>query len=124
MIKEYFKRKCGIDLERLIFATADADFAATFGNPYVIFPIGEFRFAYSTVGKYLPDINTKEDLEAAKYKCGIADDNSDDGLPDPDFQRAINGTKEVLIQASGYLPISLSYWKKNGQRILENLSFR
>ncbi len=124
MIKEYFKRNCSIDLERLIFATADADFAATFGNPYVIFPIGDFRFAYSTIGKYLPDINTPEDLKTAKYKCGLADDNSDDGLPNPDFQQAVNGTKEILIQGSGYLPISLVYWQKYGQKILEDLSFR
>ncbi len=124
MLRNYFNSTCGINLDSIIFATGDPALAKTFGNPYVIFPIGAFKFAYSKSGTPLPHINNEKDLAAAKIVCGIADDMSDEGMPDQDFQNAIRSHNEVLIYAKGYLPISLSFWKQNAQAILEELSFR
>jgi len=124
MLRNYFNKVCGMNLDNIIFATGDAAQAKTFGNPYVIFPIGQFRFAYSEAGIPIPFIKTEDELKRAQIVCGLADDNSDDGLPDPTLQDAVNSNNEILIQASGYFPISLSYWNTNGQSILENLSFR
>ena len=124
MLRDYFNTKCGVNLDTIIFATGDPDIAKTFGNPYVIFPIGAFKFVYSKSGIPLPHVKTEADLEKANFVCGIADDTSDDGLPEPDFQNAIKSHNEILIYANSYLPISLSYWKANGQAILEELSFR
>lgn len=124
-LRDFFNRKCGINLDTLIFATGDLSLAEKFGNPFVIFPTGPFKFAYSKSGVRLPDILSKpENLKRANFICGIADDTSDDGLPDPSLQDAVKSHNEVLIQAKGYFPISLSYWKQNGQAILEELSFR
>jgi len=124
MLRDYFNNKCGVDIDRIIFATADASLAKTFGNPYVIFPIGDFKFIYSKAGVPIPHIENEKDLERADFVCGIADDNSDDGLPDPDFINALNSDNEILIASKGYLPISLSYWKENQQAILEELFYR
>jgi len=124
MIQNYFAKKYGINLDAIIFTTADLSVARTFGNPYVVFPIGPFKFVYSKTGIALPNINTEADLQKANFVYGIANDTSDDGLPDPDFQNAVRSNNEILIQASGYLPLSLAYWKANGQAILEELSFR
>ena len=124
MIREFFKRKCGMNIDTLIFATGDLSVAKRFGNPYIIFPTGIFKFAYSKGGIPLPNINNEKVLQEANFACGIADDMSEDGLPDPTFQDAIRSHNEVLIEAKGYLPISLSYWKQNAQAILEELSFR
>ena len=124
MIQNHFAKKYGINLDAIIFTTADLSVAKTFGNPYVVFPIGAFKFVYSKTGIALPNINTEADLQRANFVYGTADDTSDDGLPDPDFQNAVRSNNEIMIQASGYLPMSLGYWKENGQAILEELSFR
>lgn len=125
MIRDYFSKKCGINIETIIFATGDLSLAETFGNPYVIFPIGPFKFVYSKSGVRLPDLLSRpQDLERGNFICGVADDTSDDGLPEPRLQDAVKSHEEILIQAEGYFPISLSYWKSNGQAILEDLSFR
>jgi len=124
MLRDYFNKKCGINLDVIIFSTGDLAVAKTFGNPFVIFPIGGFKFAYSKAGIPIPHIDNEQELQAANFICGVANDTSDDGLPDPDFQNAVRSHEEVLLYASGYLPISLSYWKQNGQAILEELSFR
>jgi len=124
MLRNFFNKKCGMDLNNVIFATGDMGVAKTFGNPYVIFPIGTFKFVYSKAGSQIPFISTERELEAAQFVCGLADDNSEDGLPDPDLQNAVRSHNEILISASGYFPISMAYWKANAQAILENLSFR
>jgi len=124
MLRDHFNRKCGINLDVIIFATGDLAVAKTFGNPFVIFPIGPFKFAYSKGGIPLPNINNEKDLAEANFACGTADDMSDDGLPDPDFQNAVRSHNEVLIYAKSYLPVSLAFWKQNAQAVLEELSFR
>jgi len=125
VMRNYFSRKCGINIETIIFATGDLSLAERFGNPFIIFPVGPFKFAYSKSGVRLPDIlSNPKDLERANFICGVADDTSDDGLPEPRLQNAVKSHNEVLIQAKSYLPISLPYWKQNGQTILEELSFR
>jgi hypothetical protein len=124
MISEYLKRKCGVNLDTIIFTTSDLAHAKTFGNPFVVFPVGAFKYVYSQTGHPLPNINNEADLEKAKFICGLADDNSDDGIADPRFQHALVAASEILIEAKSYIPISVSFWKANGQRILEELSFR
>jgi len=124
ILRDFFKKKCRINLDTIIFTTANATHAKTFGNPYIVFPVGAFKFAYSRAGIPLPHIKNEQDLAAADFVCGIADDMSDDGIPDPRFQAVFNMDTELLIDARAYYPIGLSYWKANGQKILEGLSFR
>lgn len=124
LLRNYFNQQCSINLDIIIFAIGDLDAARAFGNPYVIFPIGEFKYMYSKSGTSISAVNNKKDLDNADFSCGVANDYSESGLPDPEFQRAVKSKNEVMIQARGYLPISLSYWQQNGQIILEELSLR
>lgn len=124
ILKQYFNDKCKIDLEKIMFTTGDLELARRFGKPYIIFPIGEFKYAYSPKGAVLPDISTIEDLRNANYKCGVADDFNDGGMSDPDFVDAIRSGVEILIETQNYFPMSIAFWNENKQRILEEISFR
>jgi hypothetical protein len=124
IVNEYLKQKHGIDIANVIFATGDPDHAKAFGNPFVIFPTGPFKYVFSKTNKTLGNIDKPEEMEAAKFISGIADDESDDGQSDPLFLSAVQNNLEVLIQAGGYYPIQLAYWKQHGQKIMENLAFR
>jgi hypothetical protein len=124
-LNEYFKKKHGMDISNIIFATGDPEHARMFGNPFVIFPTGAFKYAFSKTNKTLgSDIHSAKDVEAAKFISGVCDDDSEDGQSDPLFVSAIENNAEVLIQAGGYYPIQLAYWKQHGQSIMENLAFR
>ena len=125
MINGYLEKKLGLDISNIIFATGDADHARQFGNPFVIFPTGTFKYAFSKTNKTLGTISTPQQMEEAKFISGVADDDSEDGLgADPLFLSAVQNNYEVLIQAGGYYPIQLAYWKQHGQSIMENLAFR
>lgn len=124
IVNEYLKQKHGIDISNVIFATGDPEHAKTFGNPFVIFPTGPFKYVMSKTNKTLGGIDSSQDMEAAKFISGIADDESDDGQSDPLFVTAVQNNLEVLIQSGGYYPIQLAYWKQHGQKIMENLAFR
>jgi len=121
---DFLKNKCGMEMHQVIFVTNDLEHAKTFGNPFIVFPVGTFKYAFSKTNKVVTNINSPEEMEAAKYLCGVVDDESEDGMSDPLFLSGIENNSEVLIHASGYYPIQLSYWKQNGQKIMENLAFR
>jgi hypothetical protein len=113
-----------MEMHQVIFVTNDVEHAKTFGSPFVVFPVGPFKYTFSKTNKVVANINSPEDMEAAKYVCGVADDESEDGMSDPLFLSGIENNSEVLIHASGYYPIQLAYWKQNGQKVMENLAFR
>jgi len=129
-INTFFNRKCtGLSLNNLIYTVNDPSVAANFGSPFVVFPIGDFSYAWSQTGKPMPDIIRKGNIEevnrelmAANYICGHCNDNSEDGMEDNKFKQGIASGHEVLISAKGYFPISLQYWKQNGQRVMEEIS--
>jgi len=130
VIEKFFTSKCpGLTLNNLIYTINDPKVASNFGTPYVVFPVGDFSYAWSKAGKVIPDIVATGDvkripnlLAEANFICGRCDDHSEDGMEDGKFKQGIRSGQEVLISAKGYFPISLPYWKMNGQRIMEEIS--
>jgi len=129
-IDSFFSQKCsGLSLNNLIYTINDPKAAAKFGTPYIVFPIGDFSYAWSKTGVRIPDVISQGDpkkildgLATANFVCGRCDDHSEDGMEDGRFKQGINSGNEVLISAKGYLPVSLAYWKQFGQQVMEEIS--
>jgi hypothetical protein len=91
MIDDWFVTKTGIAYRsNAVFATGNADMAREFGELYAIFPIGDFKFCWST-----KVIDMTYDL--VKPRSHVFSDLSD--MPEEDDNDSIDEVQEAVIGA-------------------------
>ena len=95
-IDDWFEKEFGFKARsQSIFVTGEFDDARSYGQPYAIFPIGEFEFVWSPqVGDMFMYNFNDSPLDEAGYK-------------DTDLKAAINSENEIMLYCKEYyaLPI-------------------
>jgi len=70
-MNDYFTKQLGKPFRNAIFASGDRSEAAGFGQPYIIFPIGQFTYAWSDITDDLYSDAVRYGLNEGPYKGDI-----------------------------------------------------
>ena len=122
-VNEYFKEGFGAPFRNALFTSSNPNFAADYGNLFIVFPTGKFRFIWSPVVEDL--YNHEWALDEA-----LDDDKADDDMPsdgnffratmdnyyyqDTSFIKAMESKQEIMIRTPVYYGINLSnFWVRN-----------
>jgi len=118
-INKYFTEKYGEPFRNALFTSAKANFAADYGNLFLVFPTGDFTFVWS------------EEVEDLYNYEHVLDEALDDDRENPggeffkaamdhynyhnsDLQSAIESGMEIMIRTPVYYGINLSsYWQRD-----------
>ena len=124
-VNEYFTENFGAPFRNALFTSSNPNFAADYGNLFIVFPTGKFKFIWS------PNI---EDLYNHEWALDEAldDDKADDDMPsdgnffratmdnyeyqNTDFIGAMESNQEIMIRTPVYYGINLSnFWHRNDE---------
>jgi len=111
LMNSYFESKFGEPFRNAMFVTGFEAHAAKYGIPYLVFPAGDFTFAWSPRVKDLfqqtysmSDSITEEEFNEWMDKQIYSN---------TDLKKAIKQRNEIMIRGSGYYGINIGYyWRK------------
>jgi hypothetical protein len=118
MLNNSFTQLFGAPFRDSMFASGSFHVTNDYGNLYLVFPIGDFEFIWSSDvvdlfsehGDYLNGIsqNTHPTLDSQVVMTEWVHDL---GYQNTDLQKAIQSHHELMIRCSGYYAISISLWQ-------------
>lgn len=113
-----FVEKYGIPFRSELYVTGDFSTALGYGDTSIIFPVGEFRFAWSPAVYDLIVSFRKEDFNMGWRDLDKAIENNENLLDkfgyvvDKDLAAAIKSNKEIMMYCDQYLAIELTAFNK------------
>ena len=114
-VNEYFVKKFGEPFRNALFTSTDPDFAADYGNLFVIFPAGNFTFVWSEKiedlfnYEHVIDEAIDDDRNNRGYKMVEATmDNYE--YRDSGFIPALNSGNEIMIRTPVYYGINITHF--------------
>ena len=122
-VNEYFTIKFGEPFRDALFTSSDANFAADYGNLFLVFPTGQFTFIWS---EEVDDLyNFEHQMDAAleedrddeneSVTNGYFGDTMDNlNYRSSGFTKAMESRQEIMIRTPVYYGINLmNFWKRN-----------
>jgi len=109
---DYFQKNLGEPFRNAMFVTGFKDHASKYGTTFLIFPVGEFTFAWSPRVKDLFEAISgngwrfKHDLPADEFNTWM----DTKIFQNTDLKAAIKSRNEIMIRGPGYYGINLDYW--------------
>jgi len=104
-VNNYFKKEFGAPFRFSALCTGEKMLAQAFGDPYVIFPAGDYRFLWSP---QVEDLNRATNKFYVNLEPGEPDKIVPDLIPakvqytDKDLQGAIESGNEVMVRCNQY----------------------
>ena len=104
-VNEYFNEKFGAPFRFSALCTGEKMLAQAFGDPYVVFPSGDYRFLWSP---QVEDLNRATNKFYVNLEPGEPDQIVPDLIPakvqytDKDLQGAIASGNEVMVRCKQY----------------------
>jgi len=133
-VNDYFREHYGAPFRNAMFATGKAYWAASYGQPYIVYPVGEFDFIWSKTIKDLWVVSgsfRKQRMDYRRYERNVALGNeitaNQATAPDlwakaqeqyeklvlsqyqlTDLSKAIESGHEIMIRSKSYYAISFA----------------
>jgi hypothetical protein len=122
-LNEWFTKKFGEPFRNALFTASKADFAADYGNLYLVFPTGNFSFIWSPKVGDLYDYDSQldealeEDKEHRYFDVTngyFGDAMKEFGYRNSGLIPALESGNEIMIRTPVYYGINLSnFWHRN-----------
>lgn len=117
-INKYFTQEYGAPFRDALFATGSFIDAEGYGNAYYIFPIGEFKYLWSSkIGDLYGDMNNISRQTDTPFDQKALFNFLDWGnYQTTNLKRALNGSSEIMIRCKQYyaLEVNSVYDEKEG----------
>lgn len=124
----------GLPYRNGMFASGRSDVAADYGNPYIVFPMGNFKYIWSGLisdlyGKWQEveprEHNNESPAEFSKRLGDVEDEYIKKSMPSyksTDLPTAINSGHEIMFWTTGYYGIHEILFNNHQQFIIEYLN--
>lgn len=122
-VNGYFIDQFGEPFRNALFTSSNPNFAADYGNLFIVFPTGKFKFIWSphiedlynhewALDEALDDDKADDDMPSDDYHFRLTMDNYE--YQNTDFIGAMESKQEIMIRTPVYYGINLSnFWHRN-----------
>jgi len=109
ILNNYFEENFNAPFRFSMLCTGNMSLADNFGYPYVVFPIGDFKFLWSSKIEDINDVMWENDLDGQEIPITRLLNNAN--YRTTDINAAIASNNEIMIRANGYYGIRVSHMR-------------